>query len=239
MLLDRTRNTWSIEVRIAAQNTMGRGDGESNAGVSLLVSKCNEKSFLKSKHSIDHVASFLKGYDECTTKAAKVKYCRELGDQCISLDEQVDAVICAHLENSNLGFYPADGTDEQVLVNAMGRLKRVITMTRPRMSCISIDNVSVINSNYVLSRIKDLRPTGHHAIYDKTSSSSAAVLRNILKQITNLGKNGKDRWPSSYYKVRKGINPKKDRVGEAVISIEEMIVKIVIENHPPPGRATK
>ena len=46
MLLDRTRNTWSIEVRITAQNTMGRGDGESNAGVSLLVSKCNEKSFL-------------------------------------------------------------------------------------------------------------------------------------------------------------------------------------------------
>jgi len=122
MLLDRTRNTWSIEVRITAQNTMGRGDGESNAGVSLLVSKCNEKSFLQSKHSIDHVDNFLKGYDECTTKAAKVKYCRELGDQCISLDEQVNAIICAHLQNSNLGFYSADGTDEQALVNATGRL---------------------------------------------------------------------------------------------------------------------
>ena len=98
--MDHTRNTWSIEVRIAVQNTMGREDGKSNDGVLLLVSKCNKKSFLQSKHSIDHVESFLKGYDECTTKAEKVRYCKELGDQCIPLrvlniddDELTKAVL--------------------------------------------------------------------------------------------------------------------------------------------------
>ena len=146
MLLDHSRNTWSIEVRIAPQNTMGRGDGDANAGISLLVSKCNEKSFLQSKHSIDHVESFLKGYDECTTKTEKVRYCKELGDQCISLDKQIDTVICTHLQECQLGFYPADRTVEQELVNATRRLKNILSMIRLRMPCISVNNASTIKS---------------------------------------------------------------------------------------------
>ena len=84
MLLDRSRNAWSIEVRVDAQNTLGRGIGESNAGISLIVSKSNAKSFLESKHSINQVETFLNGYDACTSKAVKRGIAESLGRVHIS-----------------------------------------------------------------------------------------------------------------------------------------------------------
>ena len=101
MLLDHTRNTWSIEVRIDAKNTMGRVDADSNAGISLLVCTSNAKSFVKSKYTTGEVETFLKDYDNCESKSAQVRYCKELGDQCISLDEQVNTIICAHLKKKS------------------------------------------------------------------------------------------------------------------------------------------
>ena len=91
------------------------------------------------------------------------------------------------------------------------------------MSSLSVNNASYINSNYVLSRLEDIRSIGHNKISARKTDTMTDALRKILTQIANKTKNNKNCWPSAYYKKRKNSS---QEVGFAVIDLEQRITKL-------------
>jgi len=225
MLLDRARNTWSIQVRINAQCTFGRGEGESNSGTSILVANANAgQSFLESKFTMEQLESFLQGYNECSTNVAKVRYIDELGDESITLHEQIKTLLCDFMTTNELGYHPSEGTTESQCEAGRDRVMRWLVMIRKHMSSLSVDNTQYIEGNCVLSRMASLRPTGKNDIMAKTHPTTAKKLRAIMEQIENESKRNRNCWPGKYYR-KKATSDK--QIGQAVIDLEEKIVRIV------------
>lgn len=216
---------FELELRIDAKPSMGRTDGrENNTGIFTLIRNANTKSFIKSTFSMEQLRIFLDGYEKCTSSKAIKDYCRQAGDERIPLGKQTKTLICYFLKANNLGYTFTDNSGEKQCMDAMLRVNRSLLFIRKFISSFSVDNLSIINNNAVLSRLSTLWTTRINEIGAKPKSLSSMEIRQFFMQVENEKKKNKNCWPSSYYRNCKGDNDKK--VGQAILDLEEDIMEI-------------
>ena len=210
---------WYLLVRIDAQPTAGRTDGESNAGFFNLVQRTNAKQFAQPQFSRVGLTEFYAGCNNCSSSAKLKEHLRKIGLKKMTVDQQIQTLLCTFLEDENLGFIVSDFSMKSQCRNAMNRVSRVLQFMRRHIGSISVNNLTEIKKNTVLKGLTSVVATGHHEIDAKQKSTSSGELEAQLERMGKEKKKNSNCWPSAYYRKLENDNTK--MVGQAIFDLEE------------------
>jgi len=216
---------WYLLVRIDAQPTAGRTDGESNAGFFNLVQRSNAKEYLKPTFSRGELTEFYAECNNCSNATELKAYLRRIGLKKITTDLQIQTLLCNFLEDNKLGYISSDLTMRSQCLNAMNRVRRVLEFMRRNIRSIIVNNLTTINNNTVLKGLTSVVATGINEINSKAKSTSSAELEAQIQSMEKEKKKNVNCWPSAYHKTL--VYDETKKVGQAIFDLEESMLCLI------------
>ena len=153
------------------------------------MQRTNAKEFAQPQFSRGELTEFYAGCNNCSSSAKLKEHLRKIGLKKMTVDQQIQTLLCTFLEDENLGFIASDFAMKSQCRNAMNRVSRVLQFMRRHIGSISVNNLTEIKKNTVLKGLTSVVATGHHEIDAKQKSTSSGELE---AQLERMGKEKKE-----------------------------------------------
>ena len=161
---------------------------------------------------------FIYGFNGCcSTVSSKKRYLQNKGAKGVSVDEQVNTVLCHFLEQNNMGVADTDTTEKASCESAVGRVVQSFLFLRKNLGSLLVKNSSTINSNIVLKYLQSLVPTKVHDVGVKPKSTTVDELMSFLDSIEIQTKLNKRCWPWSFFKPLQSDKSKNHQAAHCLI----------------------
>lgn len=213
---------WYLIIRIDPATSVGRTEGR---GFFDIMARSRTKVYVQAKFTMKELKDFLEGFQNCSSSSEKKLYLQNKGSNKITLDEQVNILMCSCLEINGLGYTLDDVSTKVTITNAIGRVCQSLLVFRKHINSLTVNNATTIKSNYVLKHIESLVPTKVNEIGAKRKRSTVEELRQFLASVSDQSKLNKRCWPGYFFQR---VSTDKSRVrGQCVVELEEAMNNIV------------